>query len=65
VLRAERAKLDSRLQALVERHLALKPLNANQYNDLKSLPDRFPWITEIQPVSWPLHRRACVANASR
>src|ERR1700761_8236974 len=42
VLRAEWAKLDSplRLQGLVERHLALKPLNANQYNDLKNLPDR-------------------------
>jgi hypothetical protein len=42
VLRAEWAKLDSplRLQGLVERHLALKPLNANQYNDLKNLPER-------------------------
>src|ERR1700749_2796952 len=44
VLRAEWAKLDSplRLQGLVERHLALKPLNANQYDSLKSLPDRPP-----------------------
>ena len=44
VLRAEWAKLDSpqRLQGLVERHLALKPLNANQYNDLKNLPERPP-----------------------
>jgi hypothetical protein len=42
VLRAEWAKLDSplRLQGLVERHLTLKPLNANQYNDLKNLPER-------------------------
>jgi hypothetical protein len=42
VLRAEWARLDSplRLQGLVERHLALKPLNANQYNDLKNLPER-------------------------
>jgi len=40
VLRAEWARLDSplRLQGLVERHLPLKPLNANQYNDLKNLP---------------------------
>jgi hypothetical protein len=44
VLHAEWTKLDSplRLQGLVERHLALKPLNANQYNDLKNLPERPP-----------------------
>jgi hypothetical protein len=44
VLRAEWAKLDSpiRLQGLTERHLALKPLNANQYDSLKNLPDRPP-----------------------
>jgi hypothetical protein len=44
VLRAEWAKLDSplRLQGLAERHLALKPLNANQYDSLKNLPDRPP-----------------------
>lgn len=47
VLHAEWAKLDSpqRLQGLVERHLALKPLNANQYNDLKNLPERPPSLT--------------------
>jgi hypothetical protein len=44
VLRAEWAKLDSplRLQGLTERHLPLKPLNANQYDSLKNLPDRPP-----------------------
>ena len=44
VLRAEWAKLDSpqRLQGLVERHLELKPLNANQYDSLKNLPERPP-----------------------
>ena len=44
VLRAEWAKLDAplRLQGLVERHLPLKPLNANQYDSLKNLPDRPP-----------------------
>jgi hypothetical protein len=44
VLHAEWAKLDSplRLQGLVERHLPLKPLSANQYNDLKNLPERPP-----------------------
>jgi hypothetical protein len=48
VLRAEWAKLDSplRLQGLVERHLALKPLNANQYNDLKNLPERPPILVK-------------------
>jgi hypothetical protein len=42
VLRSEWARLDSpqRLQGLVERHLALKPLNANQYDQLKNLPER-------------------------
>jgi hypothetical protein len=43
-LRAEWTKLDSpqRLQGLVERHLPLKPINANQYDALKNLPDRPP-----------------------
>jgi len=44
VLRAEWAKLDAplRLQGLAERHLALKPLNATQYNSFKNLPERPP-----------------------
>src|ERR1700761_4903546 len=44
VLRAEWANLEAplRLQGLVERHLAPKPLNANQYDSLKNLPDRPP-----------------------
>jgi hypothetical protein len=44
VLRSEWSKLDSpqRLQGLTERHLALKPLNANQYDSLKNLPERPP-----------------------
>jgi hypothetical protein len=48
VLRAEWARLDSplRLQGLVERHLPLKPLNANQYSDLKSLPERPPSLVK-------------------
>ena len=43
-LRAEWTKLDSpqRLQGLVERHLPLKPINANQYDSLKNLPERPP-----------------------
>jgi hypothetical protein len=44
VLRAEWAKLDAplRLQGLAERHLALKPLVAIQYDSLKNLPERPP-----------------------
>jgi hypothetical protein len=44
VLRAEWARLDAplRLQGLAERHLALKPLNAAQYDSLKNLPERLP-----------------------
>ncbi|MDB5653535.1 MAG: hypothetical protein JWQ94_1148 [Tardiphaga sp.] len=43
-LRAEWAKLDAplRLQGLTERHLALKPITAQQYDSLKNLPDRPP-----------------------
>lgn len=43
-LRAEWAKLDAplRLQGLAERHLALKPLVAIQYDSLKNLPERPP-----------------------
>jgi hypothetical protein len=44
VLHSEWAKLDAplRLQGLVERHLALKPLSATQYDSLKNLPERPP-----------------------
>jgi hypothetical protein len=43
-LRAEWAKLDAplRLQSLAERHLALKPVVATQYDSLKNLPERPP-----------------------
>jgi hypothetical protein len=46
-LRAEWSKLDAplRLQGLAERHLPLKPLNANQYDTLKNLPERPPNFT--------------------
>src|SRR6201986_3311156 len=48
VLRAEWAKLDSplRLQGLAERHLALKPLNATQYDSLKNRPARPPSLVK-------------------
>jgi hypothetical protein len=43
-LRSEWAKLDAplRLQGLAERHLGLKPITANQFDQLKNLPDRPP-----------------------
>ena len=49
VLRSEWAKLDAplRLQGLADRHLPLKPINANQYDQLKNLPERPP--TLVQP----------------
>ena len=48
VLRSEWAKLDAplRLQGLAERHLALKSLNAMQYDSLKNLPERPPNFTK-------------------
>src|ERR1700675_1715356 len=46
VLRSEWAGHDPPrgLQALAERHLPLKPLNANQYDSLKNLPERQPTL---------------------
>jgi hypothetical protein len=46
-LHSEWAKLDAplRLQGLAERHLALKPLSAMQYDSLKNLPERPPNFT--------------------
>ena len=43
-LRAEWSKLDEplRLQGLAERHLTLKPITANQYDQLNNLPERPP-----------------------
>jgi len=47
-LRAEWARLDAplRLQGLAERHLPLKPINATQYDSLKSLPERPPRLVK-------------------
>ena len=66
VLRAEWAKLDSplRLQGLVERHLALKPLNANQYDSLKNLPDRPPSLVKPgDPIGSMLETIEATADA--
>jgi hypothetical protein len=42
VLRAEWGELDAprRIQAMAQRHLALKPLGINQYDNLDRLPDK-------------------------
>ena len=68
VLRAEWARLDSpiRLQGLTERHLALKPLNANQYDSLKNLPDRPPSFArpgESDPIGAMLETIEATADA--
>jgi hypothetical protein len=68
VLRAEWARLDSpiRLQGIAERHLALKPLNANQYDSLKNLPDRPPNFArpgESDPIGAMLEAIEATADA--
>src|SRR6202035_4388402 len=66
-VRAEGAKLDSplRLQGLADRHLPLKPLNANQYDSLKNLPDRPPSFVkpgDPDPIGSMLRGIAAVAE---
>lgn len=68
VLRAEWAKLDAplRLQGLVERHLALKPINATQYDSLKNLPERPPRLVrpgEPDPIGAMINTIDAVADA--
>jgi hypothetical protein len=50
-LRAEWTRLDAplRLQGLAERHLTLKPVTATQYDDLKNLPERPPYVRPDNP----------------
>lgn len=59
-LRAEWAKLDSptRLQGLAERHLKLQPITAQQFDQLKNLPDRPPNFAkpgEPDPIGAMIH----------
>ena len=68
VLRSEWAKLDAplRLQGLAERHLPLKPLNANQYDQLKNLPERPPSFVrpgERDPIGAMINAVDTVAEA--
>ena len=50
-LRAEWAKLETplRIQGLAERHLALRPIQPTQFDNLDRLPDRPPVV--VQPPS--------------
>ena len=68
VLRSEWAKLDAplRLQGLAERHLPLRPLNANQYDQLKNLPERPPSFVrpgERDPIGAMLNTIDAAAEA--
>ena len=68
VLRAEWARLDAplRLQGLVERHLPLKPVVANQYDSLKNLPERPPSLVkpgEPDPIGAMINAIATAAQA--
>src|SRR5216110_4110539 len=65
-LRAEWARLDAplRLQGLAERHLALKPLVATQYDSLKNLPERPPNFTrDPDPIGSMLNSIEAAAGA--
>ena len=69
VLRAEWARLDAplRLQGLAERHLSLKPLNATQYDSLKSLPERPPSLVrpgEPDPIGAMIHTIEAAAGGA-
>src|SRR5262252_4657165 len=48
-LKAEWAKLEApgRLQGLADRHTSLKPIDSNQFDNFRSLPERPPRI--VQP----------------
>jgi hypothetical protein len=68
-LRAEWAKLDAplRLQGLADRHLALKPLSATQYDTLKNLPERPPSFARpgaADPIGSMLNTIEATADAT-
>jgi hypothetical protein len=68
VLRAEWARLDAplRLQGLAERHLALKPITATQYDSLKNLPERPPSLVkpgDPDPIGAMINAIATAADA--
>ena len=49
-LRAQWSKLDSpaRIQDLARRHLALRPVEARQYDRLDNLPERSPDLVPVE-----------------
>jgi hypothetical protein len=66
VLRAEWARLDAplRMQGLAERHLGLKPITAQQYDQLKNLPERPPNFTrDPDPIGSMLNTIEAGADA--
>ena len=68
-LRAEWAKLDSpaRLQELAKRHLALKPLEARQFDRLDNLPERPADLVpgdEPDPIGMVLANPALIDRAT-
>jgi hypothetical protein len=68
-LHSEWAKLDAplRLQGLAERHLPLKPVNANQYDSLKNLPERPPNLVrpgDPDPIGAMIQTIDATADAS-
>jgi cell division protein FtsL len=62
-LRAEWARLDNpaRIQGLANRHLALRPAEARQFDRLDNLPERPP---ELVPVQEPDPIGTVIANPS-
>ena len=68
-LRAEWARLDAplRLQGLADRHLALKPLSAAQYDSLKNLPERPPRLVmpgEPDPIGAMINTIEAASDAA-
>src|SRR3954454_11912924 len=68
-LRAEWARLDAplRLQGLADRHLALKPLIATQYDSLKNLPERPPRLVrpgEPDPIGAMINTIEAASDAA-
>ena len=60
-LRAEWAKLDNpaRIQALANRHLALRPIDARQFDRLDNLPERPP---DLVPPASQIRSGRCIAH---
>ena len=66
-LHSEWAKLDAplRLQGLADRHLPLRPVNANQYDSLKNLPERPPnFARDPDPIGAMLQTIDAATDAS-